>query len=267
MTRDIPDALSVLVRTYYGDDAAWTSLLVETLTEGSDLADPAAFSPFTAVDDRSFEGATAKELVELAQSHSSSYIVVADQTALSDSEHPVLVVDLSDPSAVSPATFRVVSAQFQNVESNLSIANVDFDEFRSAADTDEVFRGFRRETEERFVTEQQILDAIPAGAESETLHQLRVDLQEQFRVYPDSALVQLAAMKINDLTTRQQDLVDSTFPFGATPLGYNEMVGVCAGGGAAWGLHLPMTHHYWSVILDIDTLAPRVAMRVDMAAR
>ena len=41
------------------------------------------------------------------------------------------------------ATFRCVPSAVQAVENNLSIANMDFEEFAGAVDEDGVFRGFR----------------------------------------------------------------------------------------------------------------------------
>jgi hypothetical protein len=38
--------------------------------------------------------------------------------------------------------FRAVSSPVQGIENNLSIANMDFEEFAEAVDEDGVFRGF-----------------------------------------------------------------------------------------------------------------------------
>ena len=62
-----------------------------------------------------------------------------DHSTFADPEHPVLVVDLySDPGR----TFRVIPSQMWGVENNLSLANMDFEEFADAVDKDGVFRGF-----------------------------------------------------------------------------------------------------------------------------
>lgn len=59
--------------------------------------------------------------------------------SLTDPEQPVLVVDLSnDPGR----NFRVIPAEIWGVENNLSIANMDFEEFADSADPDGTFRGF-----------------------------------------------------------------------------------------------------------------------------
>ncbi len=38
--------------------------------------------------------------------------------------------------------FRAIPSQIQGIENNLSIANMDFEEFAEAVDEDGVFRGF-----------------------------------------------------------------------------------------------------------------------------
>jgi hypothetical protein len=66
-------------------------------------------------------------------------VVVVDRTAISHPEHPVLVLDLFDPSS---QTFRALPWAVQAIENNLSLSNMDFEEFAGAADEDGVFRGF-----------------------------------------------------------------------------------------------------------------------------
>jgi len=51
----------------------------------------------------------------------------------------VLVVDLYDEPGRS---FRVVPQEAWSVENNLSISNMDFEEFADSVDADGVFRGF-----------------------------------------------------------------------------------------------------------------------------
>lgn len=266
MPHDIPDDGSVLVRTWFGDDAAWNAVVAETRGDGDDPAKESGTSPFTAVDDRDFDGATTGQVIQAARSHSSSYLFLADRITLTDPEHPVLVVDLDDSQADSPATVRVASYQLGDVESNLATANVDFAEFRSAADADGVFRGFRVTVEQRHIEKGQILDAIPESPGAETLELLRSDLESTFSVYPNSRSVQLLAIRIADLRSRRAELLAGTFPYGKTPFGYADMVRFCDAGGPAWGLHLPNVNFYWSVVLDIDSLVPVAAMRVDKFA-
>ena len=76
-------------------------------------------------------------LIRDASDH--SFIFIVDQGAFSHPENPILVVDLY---AECSRTFRVMPSEMWGVENNLSIANLEFDEFVDAADPDGVFRDF-----------------------------------------------------------------------------------------------------------------------------
>jgi hypothetical protein len=52
---------------------------------------------------------------------------------------PLLVIDLLEEPT---REIRVIASEFWSIENNLSLANMDFDEFASAAREDGVFRGF-----------------------------------------------------------------------------------------------------------------------------
>jgi hypothetical protein len=136
----VPGALSVtehppLVRTDFTDDAAWGALRDAI---GDAVGEFRA--NVTPVSERTFDGATLARVVELAGAAGHSFAFVADGEALRNPEHPVLVVDLADEVGRS---FRVIPSEAWSVENNLSLANMDFDEFLAAAGDDGVFRGFR----------------------------------------------------------------------------------------------------------------------------
>ena len=79
-----------------------------------------------------------KEIVKLAKKNH-PFVLVADERAITDREHAVLVIDLEDKPG---RTFRVIPREAWSVENNLSIANMDFSEFVAACGKDGVFRGF-----------------------------------------------------------------------------------------------------------------------------
>ncbi len=70
-----------------------------------------------------------------------SFVIVVDRTAITHPEHAVLVIDLF---ADANPTLRALPSTVQAIENNLSIANMDFEEFAAAAEDDGVFRGFPR---------------------------------------------------------------------------------------------------------------------------
>ena len=126
----------LVLRTDFSDASAWQSLC-KTLQDPED-----EFTPeLEFVSDPTFDGLTADELPALLSEDSShAFAFIVDRETLANSEHPVLVVDLSKKTV---RTFRVTVAAFGDVTSNLSIANMDFDDFAKAVDKEGIFRGFQ----------------------------------------------------------------------------------------------------------------------------
>lgn len=138
--RAIPDTENALVlRSDFGDDAAWNEICAA-------IRKPVGTLRFQAyvdyLDDPIYEGIDVDRLLALIPAgYNHSFIIVADSLSMSHPEHPLLVVDLYEGSGQS---FRAIPGQIQSIENNLSIANVDFDEFASAVDGDGIYRGFPR---------------------------------------------------------------------------------------------------------------------------
>ena len=136
--KKIPTTENVLtLRTDFSDESAWKALCAA-------LHDPEdEFSPsLDFVSDTTYEGITADELPLLLPEDSSiSFAFIIDRNALTDPDHPILVIDLQDKPG---RTFRVTPSSLGDVANNLSIANMDFDEFAKAAGPDGIFRGFSR---------------------------------------------------------------------------------------------------------------------------
>jgi hypothetical protein len=132
-------ANSLLLRTDFSDDAAWASLCAAARQPNAD-----GFTAYvTCISDQTYDGLTVPQLVALApqgdQSGRQTFAFIADQRTFSDPERPVLVVDLYDRPG---RTFRVIPREMWSVENNLSISNMDYDEFAKSVDSDGVFRGF-----------------------------------------------------------------------------------------------------------------------------
>jgi len=89
------------------------------------------------VDDPGYAGLTTEQLVGLVDSSHKSFLFVVDHEAISNPEHSILVLDLRHEPG---RTFRAVPRAVQVIENNLSIANMDFDDFADTVDTDGVFR-------------------------------------------------------------------------------------------------------------------------------
>jgi len=105
---------------------------------------PVGFLRFRAyvdfLDDSQYAGLTSQGLPDaLPKDYNQTFILLADQVTMSHRERPLLVVDLFE---YSFREFRALPSQVQNIENNLSIGNMDFEEFADAVGADGIFRGF-----------------------------------------------------------------------------------------------------------------------------
>jgi len=137
--RMLPDTKDVLVlRTDFSNDGKWERVC-------NLIAEPSPEDGFKAVVDflseKKFNGLESKELLTgIAKNYKHFFIFIVDGTTIAHREHPVLCIDLKD----NPGdTLRVIPSEMWGIESNLSISNMDFEEFKSSVDPDGVFRGFR----------------------------------------------------------------------------------------------------------------------------
>ena len=129
----------LVLRTEFSDPTAWAAICAE-------VQKPVGIFRFRAnvefLDDVQYTGIAKEQLLELVpDNYTHPFLVIADQMAISHPEHPLLIVDLSEKSC---REFRAIPSQLQSVENNLSIANMDFEEFAEAVDADGIFRGFPR---------------------------------------------------------------------------------------------------------------------------
>ena len=125
---------ALVVRTDFSDDAAWRAVAAAIRQPVDGF-----FAYVDLVDDRAFEGATVDQLVELGADVSKSFLIVADRETMAGAEHTLLVLDVFVDLG---RNFRAIPATIQSIENNLSITNMDFEEFAAAADADGVYRGF-----------------------------------------------------------------------------------------------------------------------------
>lgn len=136
--KTIPDTQEALIlRTDFSSQAAWDNIC-------SEIRKPVGILQFRAfvefLDDPEYAGITKEQLLSLLpHNYNHSFIIVADQTTIAHPEHPLLVIDLFDD---SKRDFRAVPKQIQAIENNLSIANMDFEDFADNVEQDGVFRGF-----------------------------------------------------------------------------------------------------------------------------
>ena len=126
---------ALIIRTDFSDESAWKSLTAAV----REPVDPFIFN-MEILDDRANDGASAEEIVGLLpQDYAHSFIVFADNVAISQSDHPLLVVDLLEEPG---RHFRAIATEVPSIENNLSIGNMGFEEFANSVDENGVFRGF-----------------------------------------------------------------------------------------------------------------------------
>jgi hypothetical protein len=119
----------------------WWAELQEEIVDPTVDGFPAAV---TFVEDRTLIGFDEEAILNSfprlypdAYEHPVAFLV--DATTVGSPEHPLLVVDLSDEDASPP--FRCLPREIKSIETNLSLANMDFFEFADSADADGVYRG------------------------------------------------------------------------------------------------------------------------------
>ena len=135
----IPNTEHALVlRTDFSNQAAWDSICA-AIRRPDDVYHFIAYVDF--LDDQAYSGINTDQLMELIpKDYNQSFIIVVDETAISHPEHPLLIIDLFEETTGNE--FRALPAQIQAIENNLSIGNMDFEEFAEAVDEDGIFRGF-----------------------------------------------------------------------------------------------------------------------------
>jgi uncharacterized protein YbcV (DUF1398 family) len=136
--KQIPETENPLVlRTDFSNQATWEEIC-------RTIQKPVGIFRFRAnvdfVDNVEYADITKDQLLEfIPKNYNHSFIMVADRTAISFPNHPLLIIDLYERSG---RKFRAIPSQVQGIENNLSIANMDFEEFAESVDEDGVFRGF-----------------------------------------------------------------------------------------------------------------------------
>lgn len=122
------------VRTDFSDELAWSHVISAMGAQQGDFS--ANISP---IDDSSFEGVTPGQASVMAVAAGHAICLLVDGDALTRPDHAFLVVEAA---TVEARAFRCVPEQTWSVENNLSLANMDFDDFVRATDATGTFRGF-----------------------------------------------------------------------------------------------------------------------------
>ena len=130
---------SPILRTDFSNQGGWEEIC-KTILE------PVGPFRFRAnvqfIDEIEYSGLTKDQVMGLIpKNYNHTFIIVVDSVAILYPDHPLLVVDVFE---YSGRVFRTLPSQVQSIENNLSIANMDFEEFADAVDEDGIFRGFSK---------------------------------------------------------------------------------------------------------------------------
>lgn len=144
-----------VIRTDFSSDEKWTHVC-DLIAAPQKDAGTDFYAYVWYVNEEKYRDKKPCDLVHsLPSSYPEFFCFVVDRECIENSEHPVLVIGFypSDnksydrpPRDTPPkdiATFRALPSQIQGIQNNLSIGNMDFEEFKDSADDDGVFRGFR----------------------------------------------------------------------------------------------------------------------------
>jgi hypothetical protein len=148
-----------VIRTDFSDGPTWA--VVKQQVAAPQL-DPPTGMEFIAnvkfVEEPALQSSSCEDIVHFLPTNYMGFVVfVVDAETIKGKEHPLLVIGFSPPedtagnlaqkSPLSTSmpinTFRAIPTTIQSIENNLSIANMDFEDFANAVDRDGIFRGFK----------------------------------------------------------------------------------------------------------------------------
>jgi hypothetical protein len=143
-----------VIRTDFSDADTWERIR-ELVSAPQKDGDNEFFAYVEFVDDDKYQDQDPKDLVlSLPDTYTHMFCFIVDQECTKNQEHPILVVGFypsdnesfdrlpRDTPLSDISTFRALPSQIQGIENNLSVANMDYDEFADSVDDDGVFRGF-----------------------------------------------------------------------------------------------------------------------------
>jgi hypothetical protein len=162
----LPDRGSLFLRTDFTDDAAWDQVREEATREYGPDEFCANVEP---VSDPQWAGAAweaVKAAAPVDDDTGPSVLFIADSITFASPAHPVLVMDLEDkflsvtefPEIANRTPFRCIPSALWEVENNLSIANLDWEDYAGNLAGGEVYRGLElppRTAEDKAAAERQ----------------------------------------------------------------------------------------------------------------
>lgn len=135
--------VTVLVRVDFVDDNAWATTREAALSP----LGPEVEANIVVVDDRAYDGVDFAALREPPTGYEARVLLCFDRHTREHPESPLLLIDwLGDyveaEDRYLPRSLRVTPGHADSIAVNLTLANMDVDDFARSAKQDGIFRGF-----------------------------------------------------------------------------------------------------------------------------
>jgi len=125
----------LVIRTDFSNQGIWEKICAVIRKPVEEFLADVEF-----VDDAKYSHASKEQPLKLsAKDCPGSFFIIVDHKAITQKDHPLLVVDLLEERG---REFRAIPSEIAAIENNLSLSNMDFETFAEAAGKDGVFRGF-----------------------------------------------------------------------------------------------------------------------------
>jgi len=133
---------ALLLRTDFSCDEKWKKCVHIIRQPGEDF-----FCNMDFIDDVIFSGKNHQEILgQIPNEYLYPVIFIADKITFLSDDFPCLVLGINQYNR--GLSFRAAACVLASVENNLGIANMDFEDFADAVESDGVFRGFPRPSNE-----------------------------------------------------------------------------------------------------------------------
>jgi hypothetical protein len=136
--RTLPNTVEPLVlRTDFSNEKEWEKICKEILTPNPEFG----FIPNVIFSNNILFKDFSEEQIYLESKteYYHAFIFIIDKITSSNKEHPILCVGMKHNKGLK---IRVIPSEMWCIENNLSIANMDFEDFSNSVDPDGIFRGF-----------------------------------------------------------------------------------------------------------------------------
>lgn len=135
----LPDTKEPMVlRADYSDDNKWKLIQEEVIKPNSEFG---FVANVTFYENSFFDNLSLEEILSnLSKNYNHPMIFIADKLTFDENDFPIICLDLNEKPG---QYFRVIPSEMWSIENNLSISNMDFQDFANNVDENQIFRGFK----------------------------------------------------------------------------------------------------------------------------